>query len=617
MDKKKIEELYFSGDYDEEPDEYIYDDYAEIIDDDIYADHDDIDADIYAALGIDVVPDERSDPEFHKRPRTMKNGSHRSVFDDPEPEPEIISKPKPKAVQPAAEVPSEQKKQEASDIPEKAETEEAPAKSEDNETPYITDKAEAPETPEPEKPAERPDTSYNNTVTEAFDLSVEPGTPVISEEPKGDSSKKLTVPPHVMEIIALLKDHTYTSYLVGDCVNMLILGERVMDFDIACNASIDRIIAIFEDRFKVREELLDRGELIIINGAMGISVAPYRSRIDGNGRPVYCKTIEEDLHRRTFTSEAVAYNPDAGIYDIYDGLDCITAEKTVLRAIDEEIYEKLEIEQMTAKKKSKEPPKKIVIEALKDNPESILIAMQKYARGEAEVSPFTMKNINDNAELLDQIMPSEIAKYFRRIILGRRITETLLNFREVIFHIFPVLREEFGFDQKSEYQEYTLYEHTAKAVGYAYPDYAVRFAVLLHDVGKPDCCADRGTYNTYYGHSERGVMLARDVFENYEADRGVIDRVLFMIGHHDEHVTPENVVEYTEYYGMEFTRLLLLLQSANIRAKSADPVNERVSSTLRQLADNIATLGGRAPAQTRTTATFDGLRSITDLFHRI
>lgn len=436
------------------------------------------------------------------------------------------------------------------------------------------------------------------------------------EPPKGDGVTKLDIPKPVMEIIDILKEHTYTSYLVGDCVYMMVLGERVMDFDIACNASLDRIIAIFFDRFKVREDSLSRGELILINGAMGISVAPYRSRIDGSGKPIYCKTIDEDLHRRTFTSETVAYNPDSGIYDPFKGLSCITAERTLLQAIDEEKYEKLEFENAKIKKKGNDEKQRVVIEALRENPETILIAMQKYARAEADISPYTLRNINNNASLLDLMTPSEITRYFKRILLGRRITDTLLNFKGVIFHLFPQLKAQDNFDQKSEYQEYTMYEHTAKAVGYAFPDYAVRLALLLHGIGKPDCAADRGEYMSFYGHAERGVMLARDVFEDYEADQGVIDRVLFMILHHDDHVTPENAMDYVDYCGMEYTRLLLLMQSANVRAKSSDAVNERVSGTLRQLADHVTTLANVPKNVTRRTATLDELKGITELMGR-
>lgn len=583
----------FTDDFDEDPRDYGYDDYKEHIVDNIYADKLDID-DIENFIAADDDDDVEDEP----------------FVDAPVDRADNVAKP---AIKPPPPGSATNVKPVVSDTP-VAKPEALAAKPETS--------AAKPGTPEAHAEKEIiPDNDMPRHIDESNPALVRTGGAVpfrefSDEPPKGDNSVTLEVPMSVMEIIDLLKAHTYTCYLVGECVTMMYLGERVMDFDIACNASIERIIAIFDERFKTREDLLSRGELIIINGGMGISVAPYRSRIDGSGKPIYCKTIDEDLHRRTFTSETVAYNPYAGIYDPFGGLACITEEKTTLKAIDEEKYEKLEREQASQKKK-REAPKKVVIEALRENPETILIAMQKYARGEAEISPYTLKNINDNAELLDMMMPTEIARYFRRIILGRRITETLLNFSEVVFRIFPQLRVQYGFDQKSSYQEYTMFEHTAKAVGYAFPDYAVRLALLLHAIGKYDCAADRGEHMTYYGHSERGVMLAKDVFEEeYEADPQVVERVLFMIMHHDDRVSPENVVQYTEFCGMEYTRLLLLMQSANIRAKNSDPVNERVSSTLRQLADNVATLGTVPRAQTRRTATIDGLRNITDMLGR-
>ena len=456
---------------------------------------------------------------------------------------------------------------------------------------------ELPPEPVPEPGTELPPEPVPTKAAEPEPASEKPEERSFDERPYeiplGDHKTKLDVPKGVLEVIDLLKAHTYTSYLVGDCVNMLVLGERVMDFDIACNAVMERIIAICEDRFKVREDLVDRGELIIINGGMGISVSPYRSRIDGSGKPIYGKTIDEDLHRRAFTSETVAYNPDSGIYDPFGGLACITAEKTILRAIDEEKFQQTEFEQARLKKKPKDAPKKVVIEAIRENPECILIAMQKYAAGEAEISPYTLRNINDNAELTDMMLPSEIARYFRRVIVGRRVSETIEAFREVVLRIFPLLREQLDFDQKSDYQEYTLFEHTVKAVGYGAPDYAVRLALLLHGIGKPDCTADRGDHNTYYGHSERGVMLARDMFEGYEVEDSVADKVLFLIAHHDERISPENVTDIVGMYGTENTRQLLLFQSANVRAKSSDPLNERVSASLRQLADNISSYASR------------------------
>ena len=491
---------------------------------------------------------------------------------------------------------------------------------EKTETPGETESPEKEEEPEKPEVSEKPVAAENPEVSENPEVPEKPEIPKpeprVMMIPKGDVSMKLDVPKPVLEIMDILKAHYYTAYLVGECVYLMYIGERVMDFDIVCNAEPERIAAIFERSFKVRTDQAERGEYIIINGGRGISVSPFRSRIDGSGRPIYCRTVDEDLCRRTFTSETVAYNPDAGIYDPYGGLACISPEKTILKAIDEEKYEKLEREQASGKRKKKEPPAKVVIPSFMENPESILIAMQKYSRGEAEISPYTLRNMNDNAGLLDRIMPEEIARYFRRIILGRNAGDAMLLFPEVMFRIFPILREQLGFDQKSDYQEYTLYEHTAHAVGYAVPDYSVRLALLLHAVGKPDCAADRGGYMTYYGHAERGVMLAEDALEEYGADLLTVRKVLFMIMHHDDRITPDNYMEYAGRFGAEDTRLLLLMQSANIRAKSRDELNERVSSVLRQLADKVSAVSSPARAQSNRTVTIEGLRGITDMMNR-
>lgn len=417
-----------------------------------------------------------------------------------------------------------------------------------------------------------------------------------------------------MEIIELLKAHTYTSYLVGDCVNAMLLDQKVMDFDIACNASIDRIAAIFEDKFKTRDDLLYRGELIIINGAMGISVSPYRARFDNKGFPVYCSSIDEDLKRRAFTSEAVAYNVDTGIYDPFGGCDCITEDCTLLKAIDEKKYERIANQPPLRSKKNK-VPEKVIIPSLKNNPECILDAMVKYSAGEAEISPFTLQNINENPQLLDKLDSALVMARFKKVLLGRRATDALNVFLGVTFRLFPILAEQLDYDQRSIYQEYSLFEHTTKAIGYAVPDFTVRLALLLHAVGKIDCAADRGEFTSYDGHAERAVMLARRLFEEMAVDELTEERVLFILRHHDDRINPENYAAYTAEYGAENIRLLLLAQSANIRAKSSDPLNERISATLRQLADGIVKTQQDRNVRGKTV-TLAGLKSIADNLSR-
>lgn len=383
-----------------------------------------------------------------------------------------------------------------------------------------------------------------------------------------------------------------------------------MDFDIACNASVDRIIAIFEGKYKIVEEELYKGELIIITGGMGISVAPFRSRFDKNGKPVFCNTIDEDLRRRCFSVNAIAYNPDRGLYDPFGGAECLERDMVILRAIEERRF--FEAQQMPAKRNSKKPPEKAVIPVIRENPRCILEAMLKYSRGEAEISPDTLENMCENPQLLDSLKRSEIMSSFRDIIMGKRVTETLMLFSGVLFYLFPMLREQENYDQRSRYQEYTLFEHTARAVGYSVPDITLRLALLFHGAGKVDCAADRGAYTSYDGHGERGAMLARGVMADYGVEAPLTQKIEFLILHHDDKVTPENKGDFVKKYGAENTRLLLLFQSANQRAKSSESLNERVSASLRQLAEETSQKPAER-AKRNNTVTLAGLKSISKM----
>lgn len=422
-----------------------------------------------------------------------------------------------------------------------------------------------------------------------------------------------TLPPQVTEIIELLKAHTYTPYLVGDCVKAMLLGEKPMDFDIVCDAEIGRIEKIFDEKYRTRDDLIHKGELIIINGGMGISVAPFRSGFDGNGRPVYCEKLDDDLRRRTFTAEAIAYNDVTGLYDKCGGAKCISKEKLVLKALGEKNFIAAS-ETPIKKKRSKKEPVITIIPALERNPRAILQAMLKHSAGEAEISPVTLKNMLENPELLDRIEPAELMEWFEKIIMGKNITETLLSFSKIIFYLFPVLKEQENFDQKSSYHEYTLYEHTAKSVGYAVPDLKIRLALLFHGAGKVDCAADRQYFISYDGHTERAIMLTRSALSEYSTANPVIDSICQLIRHHDDKISPENIHEYTKAFGEKLTRDILLLQSANVRAKSSDPVNERVSQSLRQMADETPEPVSRGKfATSPLTSTVDGLKSIVEL----
>ncbi len=409
-----------------------------------------------------------------------------------------------------------------------------------------------------------------------------------------------SVPEQVVEIINELKSHTYEAYLVGDCVRGLLMGEKPLDFDIVTNAEMNRLLAIFEDRYKVNTDYASKGEIIIINGAMGISVSPYRSRIASDGKPVYCGRLEEDLRRRVYRANAVAYSLDEGIVDPYDGLPDACGDNVLLNVIRYEPNPEL------VNKRSRRT--KAVANIFGFNPDSVFEAVRRCATENTDISPYALELVCENAETIFKMEKEKFHSEFRKMLMGRRVTDALMVFRPIIFSIFPKLAETDGFDQRSSVHEYPLYEHIAKAVGYGVPEYAVRLALLFHDVGKIDCLADKGTHYSYDGHCERGAMLTRQILTDLQFPAELVRQVTFLVLHHDDDITATNYPLYTAEYGAENVRLMLLVRAADVRAKSSDRRYEQWSADLRSLADEVAR--GRNETARRNSVTFSDLKKL-------
>ena len=112
-------------------------------------------------------------------------------------------------------------------------------------------------------------------------------------------------------------------------------------------------------------------------------------------------------------------------------------------------------------------------------------------------------------------------------------------------------------------------------------------------------------------------MLTKSTLSEYSVANVVIDNICALIRRHDDKITPDNLYDYKDAYGEDFTRDLLLLQSANVRAKSYDPVNERVSQSLRQLADELSGITVKTRRNAAPfTATVDGLKNIVRMLDK-
>ena len=385
----------------------------------------------------------------------------------------------------------------------------------------------------------------------------------------------INIPHQVSSMMYLINEHEYQCYIVGECVKNMLLGESMGDIDVIVNASLDRLEHILED-YRIREIDYKQNTMVVMAGAIPVMIGSFRC--DDPETPVHYRTLKDELSNCDFTVNTICADRFGKIIDIFDGVSCLTQKPIILKSVgeDEPPYTDENGETIT-------PP--ISVEK---NPQYILKALALIGSGEYAVSHNTANAIKINAKSVTSLPPSVLRRGFEEILMSKRVCDVFMEYSKVLTAIFPELNDALDFDQKSIFQNYTLYEHLCKSVGYSSPDLALRYALLFHGVGKPDCMAESAEgYATYYGHSERSMLIAVNAMKRLEADRDLIDEVSFLITHHDmgEILEEQDVLELAEKYSKQDVKKIILLSAANLRAKSPD--NEQKANAIKRLSDVV------------------------------
>lgn len=381
----------------------------------------------------------------------------------------------------------------------------------------------------------------------------------------------LPVPSQVKEAISVLEREGFKAYIVGACVRELLMGGSPVDYDIITNADVEEIQYAFR-RYRVSAAKAAIGDIFVTVVGMTILVSPYRRSIIGK-RVVYADDILVDLIRRGFTLNAIAYNPRKGLIDPFNGALSIKNDTAVVAAIGGELAERAGFSENSC---------------FSENPRRIFEALKYVARDNYTIEPHTKELINQNINVLDYEDKRLIKAELSKILLGRYAAKALEENSNVFAKLFPAFEKTIGFDQKSKNHEYDLWTHTAKAVGAASPVLEVRYALLFHDVGKPDCfsLAPSGE-GRYIGHEERSSLLAEEALRLLGHERKFINEVSALIKAHHLEIddNPPEIKRILRYFGEDFTRKLVQLQIGDNRGKS-----ERGSTRTEPLRDALNTL---------------------------
>lgn len=384
---------------------------------------------------------------------------------------------------------------------------------------------------------------------------------------------KINIPKDANHIIHTLQNNGHSAYVVGGCVRDSILGRNPHDWDICTSATPDEILSIFKDN-KIVETGLKHGTVTIIINGEPYEVTTYR--IDGkysdNRRPdtvTYTDNLVEDLKRRDFTINAMAYNDDEGLIDPFNGIEDI--ENKIIRCVG------------SAEDRFEE-------DALR-----ILRAIRFASQLDFDVHSNTAIAIEKLAkDKLNNVSIERINSEFCKIVESKSFYKQIILYKDIIELFIPEFYELFGFNQKNPYHDYDVYGHTVHAIRHCESDdLIVRLAVFFHDFGKPRSCqeCENGTRH-FYGHGKVSAELTDIIMKRLKFDNETKNKVTELVLYHDATLdkSKKHIKRWLNKIGAEQFKRLLDVRKADIRGQKIvcdesriEEVNEIETSMLEVL----------------------------------
>lgn len=362
----------------------------------------------------------------------------------------------------------------------------------------------------------------------------------------------------VQFLIQELEKCGHEAYMVGGCVRDNILGRVPHDYDICTSATPDEIIKAFTYE-QIIPTGLQHGTVTILINDEPYEITTYR--IDGeytdNRRPdsvEFTDNLIEDLERRDFTINAMAYNPRIGLIDPFDGMRDIRNRRIVCVG--------------SARERFKE-------DALR-----ILRAIRFAAQLDFSIASDTSFEILMQYKNLENISIERINSEFVKIAKTTKLSEELTRYGNVFWLFIPELKDMFRFPQNNPYHCYDVWNHTLAAINNCYSDDLItRLAVLFHDIGKPHCYQDdKDGIRHFKGHGRVSADMTDNIMRRLRFDNDTREKVVELVYYHDAtfEVGTKYVKRWLNKIGEKQFRRLLELRKADIKAQNPKYEEDRI-----------------------------------------
>lgn len=353
----------------------------------------------------------------------------------------------------------------------------------------------------------------------------------------------LKVPEEVILIVKQLQAGGHEGYLVGGCVRDLIMGRKPNDWDVTTNATPDQIQHIFEHTFYENdfgtvgvvndrileqiEQAADETDIQNLEKLKTIEITPYRteSGYSDSRHPdhiQFAEHLSDDLSRRDFTINAMAYDPVSGeLIDLYGGIKDLN--KRIIKTVG---Y----------------PNERFNEDALR-----LMRTVRFAAQLDFNVSRETLDAIEMLHVKLSDISWERIRDEFNKILLSDRPKEGLEMLRQtdLLQHISPELVDSVGIEQNGSHV-YDVYEHLLRTVQHAADKQwplDIRLAALFHDIAKPETrrwSKEKNDY-TFYGHEVVGAKVTNKILKRLKYSNDIVSRVTLLVRWHMFFSDPDQI----------------------------------------------------------------------------
>ncbi len=371
----------------------------------------------------------------------------------------------------------------------------------------------------------------------------------------------ISLPDKVKYIINTLEQAGYEAYAVGGCVRDCILGRTPGDWDITTSASPYQVKALFS---RTIDTGIQHGTVTVLEGKEGFEVTTYR--IDGeyedNRHPkevTFTSNLEEDLKRRDFTINAMAYNETQGLIDIFGGIEDL--ERCVVRCVGD-------------------PLDRFTEDALR-----MMRAVRFAAQLGFTIDERTRAAITKLAPNLAGISAERIQVELVKLIVSEHPEEMRTVYETGMSKVFfPEFDQMMETPQNNSYHCYNVGEHTIVAMQNIRGDKVLRLTMLLHDVGKPLCKKEdeKGIYH-FYGHAKAGAKLAETILHRLKFDNDTISRVSSLVFWHDSmpRLEEASVRRAIHCVGLRQYPALFEVERADTLAKSSYQREQKLANICR------------------------------------